>query len=133
VGSGAGFPGIPLKLWAPEISLTLVESNHKKATFLRELARTITLTNIDIKNVRAETLSPASFDLVTMRAVERIETALPTAAELVRSAGRLALLIGAAQLERVHVLLPQWSWSTATPIPLSTSRILAIGNRWEPK
>jgi 16S rRNA (guanine527-N7)-methyltransferase len=35
LGSGAGFPGIPIKLWAPNISLTLIESNHKKATFLR--------------------------------------------------------------------------------------------------
>jgi 16S rRNA (guanine527-N7)-methyltransferase len=41
IGSGAGFPGIPLKLWAPEISLTLIESNHKKATFLREVARAL--------------------------------------------------------------------------------------------
>ena len=129
VGSGAGFPGIPLKLWAPEIYLTLIESNLKKATFLRELARTITLTNINIQDVRAETLAPASFDLVTMRAVERLETVLPTAAELVRSAGRLALLIGAAQLDRVHALLPRWRWLTATPIPLSASRILAIANR----
>src|SRR5208282_2318861 len=42
LGSGAGFPGIPIKLWSPNISLTLIESNHKKATFLRELSRTLT-------------------------------------------------------------------------------------------
>src|SRR5207342_3413607 len=48
VGSGAGFPGIPIKLYAPEVSLTLIESNHKKATFLKELARTLTLTDINI-------------------------------------------------------------------------------------
>lgn len=126
VGSGAGFPGIPLKLWAPEISLTLIESNHKKATFLRELTRAITLTDINIQGVRVETLPPASFDLVTLRAVERFETVVPTAARLVQSAGRLALLIGARQLERAHALEPQLSWSTPIPIPLSDSRILAI-------
>src|SRR3989442_13306046 len=39
IGSGAGFPGLPLKIWAPEIHLTLIESNHKKASFLREVIR----------------------------------------------------------------------------------------------
>ena len=56
---GAGFPGIPIKLWAPEISLTLIESNHKKATFLREVARALTLTDVDIQNARAESLLAA--------------------------------------------------------------------------
>src|SRR5271170_7581421 len=54
LGTGAGFPGIPIKLWAPNIALTLIESNHKKAAFLREVARSITLTDIDIQNTRAE-------------------------------------------------------------------------------
>src|SRR5579871_3676582 len=62
IGSGAGFPGIPIKLWAPDVHVTLIESNNKKATFLRELARTLTLTNIDIQNSRAESLPTASFD-----------------------------------------------------------------------
>ena len=67
LGSGAGFPGIPIKLWAPDISLTLIESNHKKATFLREVARAITLTNVNILNARAETLPPSSHNVVTLR------------------------------------------------------------------
>src|SRR5271170_6559405 len=41
VGSGAGFPGLPIKIWAPEINLTLIEANQKKATFLREVARVL--------------------------------------------------------------------------------------------
>ncbi len=56
LGSGAGFPGIPIKLWAPHISLTLIESNHKKSTFLREVVRALTLTGVNIQNARAETL-----------------------------------------------------------------------------
>ena len=39
LGSGAGFPGIPIKLWAPQVALTLIESNQKKVAFLREVAR----------------------------------------------------------------------------------------------
>ena len=59
LGSGAGFPGIPIKLWAPNIALTLIESNQKKSTFLREVARALTLTDINIQTVRAETLPPS--------------------------------------------------------------------------
>ena len=60
LGSGAGFPGLPIKLWAPHISLTLIESNHKKATFLREVTRALTLTDVNIQNARAETLAAAA-------------------------------------------------------------------------
>ncbi len=59
LGSGAGFPALPLKIWAPEIHLTLVESNHKKAAFLREVIRALTLTNVDVIAARAETLLPS--------------------------------------------------------------------------
>ena len=54
VGSGAGFPGIPIKLWAPHIELTLIESQNKKATFLREVLRTLKLDNAHVFGGRAE-------------------------------------------------------------------------------
>src|SRR5208337_1204450 len=54
IGSGAGFPALPLKLWAPHIHLTLIESNLKRAAFLREVARALTLTNINVIADRAE-------------------------------------------------------------------------------
>jgi 16S rRNA (guanine527-N7)-methyltransferase len=124
VGSGAGFPGVPLKLWAPGIQLTLIESNQKKSVFLREIVRCLTLTDVNIQSARAETLPPASFDLVTLRAAERFATVLPIAAALVRPTGRLALLIGSAQLERARFLLPDRRWAPPLPIPDSHSRIL---------
>jgi 16S rRNA (guanine527-N7)-methyltransferase len=129
LGSGAGFPGIPIKLYAPHISVTLVESNHKKTTFLREVARVLTLTDIDIQNVRAETLPPASFDVVTLRAVERFEAMLPVAAHLIAPTGRLAMLIGSSQLGLAIRILNSYSWSEPLPIPYSNSRILAIAHR----
>jgi len=58
LGSGAGFPALPLKIWAPEIRLTLIESNHKKAAFLREVIRSLTLTNVNVIAARAETILP---------------------------------------------------------------------------
>jgi len=128
LGSGAGFPGIPLKLWAPQISLTLIESNHKKATFLREVVRSLALTNVNIRNARAESLTE-TFGLVTLRAVEDFASILPTAAALVAPGGRLGLLVGAAQIEPARASLPHLSWSDPVPIPLSTSRVLFAGRR----
>lgn len=128
VGSGAGFPGIPIKLWQPDLQVTLIESNQKKATFLREIARALTLTSIDIQSARAETLPARQFDMVTLRAVERFETILPVAASLVHPEGRLALLIGSAQQTQAQAALPGTTWQQPSPIPASTSRILLIGS-----
>ena len=127
VGSGAGFPGIPIKLWVPHLSLTLIESNHKKATFLREVARALTLTAINIKTARAESLSRHSFDVVTLRAVERFQDILPIASDLVAPGGRLALLIGSSQFGQAQLDLPHLTWSKPQPIPGAVSRILVIG------
>jgi 16S rRNA (guanine527-N7)-methyltransferase len=129
LGSGAGFPGIPIKLWAPQIALTLIESNQKKATFLREVTRALTLTEINIQNVRAETLPPGTYDVVTLRAVERFDDVLPTAASLVSPGGHLALLIGSAQLDPTRPSLPDLTWDAPIPIPQSHSRILVVAHR----
>jgi 16S rRNA (guanine527-N7)-methyltransferase len=133
VGSGAGFPGIPIKLWAPNIVLTLIESNQKKATFLREVTRALTLTDINIQNARAETLPPSSFDVVTLRAVERFENILPTAARLLAPTGRLALLIASSQQESARSILARVTWDPPIPIPQSQSRQLLIGYGEPPK
>jgi 16S rRNA (guanine527-N7)-methyltransferase len=132
LGSGAGFPGIPIKLWAPNIALTLIESNQKKSTFLREVTRALTLTDINIQNVRAETLPPSSFDVVTIRAIERQAEVLPTAAALLVPSGRLALLIASSQLDQLHSTLPTLTWQPPIPVPESRSRLLLIGSA-EPK
>jgi 16S rRNA (guanine527-N7)-methyltransferase len=127
LGSGAGFPGVPIKIWAPNIALTLIESNQKKATFLRELARALTLTDINIQNARAETLTPSTFDVVTLRAVERLPKVLPVAVTLLSPNGRLALLISSAQAEPTRSALPNLTWDIPIPIPNSQSRILLVG------
>jgi len=127
LGSGAGFPGIPIKLWAPNIALTLIESNQKKATFLREVARALTLTDINIQTARAETLAPSTFDVVTLRAVERLADVLPVAANLLALSGRLALLIASSQLDATHSTLPRLAWDPPIPIPQSESRLLLVG------
>lgn len=128
IGSGAGFPGLPIKIAIPALSLTLIESSHKKSIFLREVTRALTLTDVNIQTARAETLA-TTFDVVTLRAVEHFETILPTAGRLVAPAGRLALLIGSSQQAQAESSLPALDWSNPLPIPLSDSRILLIASR----
>jgi 16S rRNA (guanine527-N7)-methyltransferase len=129
IGSGAGFPGLPIKIWAPEIHVTLIESNHKKATFLREAIRTLTLTYINVFPGRAEDYPTTPANLVTLRAVEHFEKTISIATRLVAPTGRMALLISEAQLAHAHRLTPGFTWQAPLPIPLSSSRILAIGVR----
>ena len=56
LGSGAGFPGLPLKIFAPAAPLTLIESNHKKAAFLKEVVRALTLSDVNVFCGRAQDL-----------------------------------------------------------------------------
>ena len=131
LGSGAGLPGLPIKLWAPHIALTLIESNQKRAAFLREVTRALILTDVNVHSDRAETLATQSrFELVTLRAVERFAVVLPIAARLIAPAGRLALLIGASQLHQAQAILPGFSWQGTLAVPSSQSRILLVGRRY---
>jgi len=126
LGSGAGFPGLPIKYWAPRVRLTLIESHGKKATFLREVARALQLTTITVLQVRAESLALDSrqlASLVTMRAVEKFDQSLVAAARLVAPGGRLAVLIGEAQHAHALSLLPAGA-STVVSLPSSNQRIL---------
>src|SRR5579862_7187301 len=128
LGSGAGFPGLPIKLLIPSISLTLIESNHKKATFLKEVCRALALDDVKIETARAEILPPATFDVLTLRAVERLSEILPSAARLLRPSGRLALLVSSAQFAAIRTSLPNFYWSDPSPVPCSESRMLLIGS-----
>ncbi|MBZ5597612.1 MAG: 16S rRNA (guanine(527)-N(7))-methyltransferase RsmG [Acidobacteriia bacterium] len=128
VGSGAGFPGLPIKIWAPQIHLTLIESNQKKATFLREVDRLI-LTDVDVFAGRAEDFPLASADVVTLRAVERFDAALRNASGLVRPAGCIALLVGEGQIARAEELTPGFAWKEPIAVPQSLNRVLLVGKR----
>src|SRR5205807_5645513 len=118
VGSGAGFPGLPFKLWFPTTEITLIESNQRKATFLREVIRTLDLRSAVVLSQRAESVSLRA-DLVTLRAVERFERILPVAFGLLKPRGRIAILIGEAQVDLAQSILPDAEWKNPVPIPLS--------------
>jgi 16S rRNA (guanine527-N7)-methyltransferase len=96
VGSGGGSPAIPMKIAAPEIAMTMVESKTRKAAFLREAVRAVNLQRTTVNGSRFEALElvPAmreTFDLVTLRAV-RIDTKVgKVASSLLKPCGRLWL------------------------------------------
>jgi 16S rRNA (guanine527-N7)-methyltransferase len=129
VGSGAGFPGIPIKLWAREISLTLIESNQKKMVFLREVCRALRLRDVNVQNERVEKAVAPAFDAVTLRAVERFGDVLPAAGNLVGRDGRLALLISSVQVATAKSKLAGFRWEHPIPIPMSELRRLLIGTK----
>ena len=126
LGSGAGFPGLPMIYWAPRLQLTLIESHGRKATFLREVGRALHLSGFSVLNVRAESIAKRS-RLVTMRAVEKFDRAIGVAARLVAPGGRLAILIGKAQCERALSLLPKGE-SMVIDLPSSEQRVLFVWN-----
>ncbi len=143
VGSGAGFPGLPIKIFVPELQVTLIESQNRKATFLREVTRSLHLPDVTVFSDRAERFpAPPPPLTVTLRAVERFDAVLPTAASLLTNSQthssklgprnsqlfRLALLIGASQVSRAHELLPDFAWHGPVPIPLSDSRVLLVAS-----
>lgn len=127
LGSGAGFPGIPIALCRPAIKVTLAESQGKKATFLREAVRTLELA-AEVRGGRAEQFE-RKFDCVILRAVDKMAEAVGTAVTLVAPAGWLALMTTQADLvELQQAAGTMFSWEESSPLPGGVSRILAMGH-----
>ncbi|MCS7257946.1 MAG: 16S rRNA (guanine(527)-N(7))-methyltransferase RsmG [candidate division WOR-3 bacterium] len=89
LGSGAGLPGIPIKIVRPDLKLTLIESIKKKAQFLNEVVKTLCLDNTQILSVRAELISELQCDIILVRLVGKIKDILQIANPLLRPQGRV--------------------------------------------
>ncbi len=127
-GSGAGFPGIPVAICRPEIAVTLAESKGKKGAFLQETLRSLGLT-AEIHMGRAETLL-VQFDCVTLRAVDRMEEAIESAARLVKPLGWLAVMTTRAELANVQgAIVTDFEWRAPISLPDSDDRIVALGQK----
>jgi 16S rRNA (guanine527-N7)-methyltransferase len=120
IGSGAGFPGVPMAVLRPDWKISLVESHQRKAVFLRESTRC--LGNVSVLGSRAEELT-TGFDVIVSRAVET-EAVLSL---LPRVASRVGLLIGAAdyegQRDRVDLV-----WESVVPVPWGERRLAVFGS-----
>ena len=88
VGTGAGFPGIPLAIVHPTLSVMLLESNGKKISFLKEVVKQLELTNVIIIQGRAEELDQREkYDIVTARAVKELNVLLEISFYMVKVGG----------------------------------------------
>lgn len=133
IGSGAGFPGLVLKLANPSLAVTLLEPVAKKRAFLKEVARVCELGSVVVLGDRLEdfarTLPAPCFDLATARAVGDLHRLIPEAFRCLTPQGRLCLWLGHSQAETLTRSAPAVRWQDPLPIPLSQEREIWVGTR----
>ena len=130
VGSGGGFPGLPLKIIRPDLRVFLVESNLKKVTFLAEVIRELGLRDVQVLMRRYEELGEelAPLDYVCSRAFGEFPAFLDWARSEQIATKEVILWIGARdlpELQRVHT----WDWREPIQVPHSLRRLLLVGKK----
>jgi 16S rRNA (guanine527-N7)-methyltransferase len=130
VGSGAGFPGLPLKILCPNLQVFLIESSIKKATFLAEVIRELGLADARVLVNRYEELSEevAPLDFVCSRAVGEFGPLLEWAGSKRVAAKQVILWIGARDLQGIQ-RIRSWEWREPILVPHSLRRLLLVGAR----
>ena len=130
VGTGAGFPGLALKIVRPGLQVFLIESNIKKATFLAEVIRELGLREAQVLVRRYEELGEeiAPLDFVCARAVGEFPAFLDWAHAEHLAAAEVVLWIGSQDLGRI-VDTPTWDWRKPIAVPNSLRRVLLVGRR----
>jgi 16S rRNA (guanine527-N7)-methyltransferase len=107
IGSGGGLPGIPLAIAKPEWHFVLLDSNHKKAAFLRQAAIELDLANVEVCAERAQDYEVEPlFDLVISRAFSDLATFAALARRLVAPGGRIVAMKGVFPHEELEQLPP---------------------------
>ena len=102
VGTGAGLPGIPLAIAQPGLAVTVLDSSHKKATFLRQAKAELGLTNVEVACERVESWRPpAPFDLVVSRAFAELADFVSQAGHLVAPGGAMLAMKGVYPFEEI--------------------------------
>ena len=117
VGSGAGFPGIPLAIVEPHRQFTLIESTGKKCRFLEHVRDALELENVAIVQSRAESYKPdMRFDTVLARAVGPVADLVKVAGPLVVGGGRLLAMKGRYPEQEVAARLDGWKVAAVHPL-----------------
>jgi len=132
VGSGAGFPGLPLKIIRPDLEVFLIESNVKKATFLAEVIRELGLTDAKVLVSRFEELGEevAPLNVVCSRALGDFAKLLEWAGSPQVCSEKVLFWIGGRDLVEVRGI-SGWSWESPKPMPHSLQRLLLRGSKVE--
>lgn len=131
IGSGAGFPGLAVKLLAPDLEVVLLEPVAKKRAFLKEAARACGMASVQVVGSRLEEFCnserPESFDIVTVRAVGGLHSLIPLAEGLLKSGGHLCLWLGGQQAKEICERNPGLQWLPPVTVPLSHERQILAG------
>lgn len=129
IGTGAGFPGIPIRMVRPDVDLTLIEPIAKKTAFLCEILRKMGISNATVIRCRMEELPADSgpFDLITSRALGRYEQILRWSKTRISENGTIMLLLGESDAEKISKD-ESWNWREAIRIPESRSRFVLLGS-----
>jgi 16S rRNA (guanine527-N7)-methyltransferase len=130
LGTGPGLPGIPLAIATPGLQVTLVESNGKKARFLREAVRQLRLGNARVAECRAEALDePGRYEAITARALATLPQILAVGGHLLAPGGRLLAMKGARPDDEIAALPAGWRLEAIHPLAvpgLSAERHLVV-------
>ena len=133
LGTGPGLPGIPLAIAKPGLQVTLVESNGKKARFLREAVRQLGLSNARVAESRAEALDePAAYANLTARALATLAGIVEVGGHLLQPGGRLLAMKGVVPHDEIAALPAGWRTEAAHPLSvpgLDAERHLVIVRR----
>ena len=130
IGTGAGFPGIPIRMVLPGVQLTLIEAVGKKAAFLAEVLRKIDIHGVRIIRCRMEDTPSdvTGFDFVTARALGRYDALLGWSKKRLSQSGKIALLLGKSEAERLSQEA-KWHWEPLKLVPGSSARVVLVGSR----
>ncbi len=126
VGSGAGFPAIPLAVLRPDVHVTALEANQKKSLFLNEAKDALGLANFKVATARIESFDPAAFDLLTSRALDRAEAVLPQVITKLRAGQRFMLYCAPDLLAKLGGRLASACEVETHAVPQTESRLIAI-------
>lgn len=128
VGSGAGFPGLAIKLFVPEVEVIVIESNNRKAAFLGEVIRCLKLNGVRVEARRFEDLSGSDqrFDYICSRALGNVERLLEWSVKALARNGKLVLWLGQKDAEEI-ASHSGWIWLDPIPIPQSKQRVILVG------
>jgi len=117
VGSGAGFPGLPLAIADLDRRYTLIESTGKKATFLRHACTMLRLPNVEVVQERAEAMKPKKpFDTIVARALGSLAEFVRVAGHLAARGGRLLAMKGKVPEEELKAIPTGWKALAVRPI-----------------
>jgi 16S rRNA (guanine527-N7)-methyltransferase len=128
VGTGAGFPAVPIRMVSDDLGVILIESNQKKVTFLAEIARELHLSQVDIRRCRMEDVSLANepVDFVTARALGIDGKFLKWSDGALKSQGSVVLWLGESDSARISKE-SEWKWTDPLLIPRSDRRFILHG------